>query len=480
MGQIVKIEIETLLHRLVEMSYEAHIGRRDTDRAVAADALRAPMPAWQRDGQQAAMVEARRRMLRTGQWSDTQFMGRRWPIGCVALEITQRCNLDCTACYLSETSEAVKDLPIQEVLRRIDRIFEHYGPYTDVQVTGGDPTLRKREELIEIVRRIRQRGMRPTLMTNGIRATRDLLRKLAEAGLVDVTFHVDLTQQRRGFASEVALNAIRQEYIERARGLGLAVMFNTTVFAGNIAEIPAVVAFFIANSDIVRLASFQITADTGRTVPGLHDGRLNIASIKSQIELGASTTLSFDTMHIGHSQCNRYAMAAVVNGTAYDVLDDPELVRCVLERTAHLQFDRQSRLKAVAALARGLVGSPSLAMRASIWLARKVWLARRELVRARGRVNKLSFFIHNFMGACSLEQARIDACVFAAATQAGPISMCLHNAMRDAFILDPIPMEGDRFWNPLFGTVTTRPEPGRPGRVPDSKPRRRPKREKEG
>jgi hypothetical protein len=31
-----------------------------------------------------------------------QQMGRRWPIGCVALEITQRCNLDCTLCYLSE------------------------------------------------------------------------------------------------------------------------------------------------------------------------------------------------------------------------------------------------------------------------------------------------------------------------------------------------------------------------------------------
>lgn len=50
-------------------------------------------------------------MLATGQWTASQFMGRRWPIGCVALEITQRCNLDCTACYLSEHSERSRIFP---------------------------------------------------------------------------------------------------------------------------------------------------------------------------------------------------------------------------------------------------------------------------------------------------------------------------------------------------------------------------------
>lgn len=55
---------------------------------------------------------ARDLMRATAQWDGSQFMGRRWPIACVALEITQRCNLDCTACYLSEHSEAVKDLPL--------------------------------------------------------------------------------------------------------------------------------------------------------------------------------------------------------------------------------------------------------------------------------------------------------------------------------------------------------------------------------
>src|SRR5947209_11952426 len=66
-----------------------------------------------------------------------QVLGRRSTIGCVALEITQRCNLDCTLCYLSESSASVKDVPMDVLFRRIDRVRELYGPGVGVQVTGG-------------------------------------------------------------------------------------------------------------------------------------------------------------------------------------------------------------------------------------------------------------------------------------------------------------------------------------------------------
>ncbi|MFM9967801.1 MAG: radical SAM protein, partial [Burkholderiales bacterium] len=88
----------------------------------------------------APLASARQRMRDAGLWNDAQHLGRRFAIGCVALEITQRCNLDCTLCYLSESSEALKDLPIEEIYRRIDMIRSQYGPGTDVQITGGEPT----------------------------------------------------------------------------------------------------------------------------------------------------------------------------------------------------------------------------------------------------------------------------------------------------------------------------------------------------
>jgi hypothetical protein len=76
-------------------------------------------------------------------------------------------------------------------------------------------------------------------------------------------------------------------------------------------------------------------------------------------------------------------------------------------------------------------------------------------------VNKLSFFIHDFMDACSLEAERIDACVFTTVTTRGPVSMCLHNAKRDAFILEDVPVtrgDGLGFWDPLTGEVSDRPQ----------------------
>jgi molybdenum cofactor biosynthesis enzyme MoaA len=444
----------------LRLSEPGTLSAGDADgRGMTAEEVQTALPAVRPADHAAALAAARRRMLTTGQWTATQLMGRRWPIGCVALEITQRCNLDCTACYLSEYSEAVKDLPLAEVFRRIDMIFDHYGPYTDVQVTGGDPTLRKQEELVAIVRRIRDKGMRPTLFTNGIRARRDLLQQLVDAGLVDVAFHVDMTQQRRGYASEGALNALRQEYIERTRGLRLSVMFNTTVFDSNFDEIPDVTAFFVRNSDAVRMASFQLLADTGRGVLGQRSPRITLTSVRRQIERGARTPLSFDTAHIGHAHCNRYAMALITNGTVYDMLDDQRLFADILAHTAMLQFDRQSSAKAVATFVRGMLSSPSLTLRGAAWLLRKAWQARGDLLRSRGRVHKLSFFIHDFMDACNLERDRLEACVFSAATGEGPISMCLHNAKRDAFILRPLQIgaRGDRFWDPLSGATSPQP-----------------------
>ena len=117
-----------------------------------------------------AMEFARERLKRAGQYSPRQQMGNRFSIGCVALEITQRCNLDCTCCYLSENSEAIKDLPLEEIFRRIDLIYKHYGKGTAVQITGGDPTLRNKDELLQIIRQVRLKGMRPTFFTNGIKA----------------------------------------------------------------------------------------------------------------------------------------------------------------------------------------------------------------------------------------------------------------------------------------------------------------------
>jgi 7,8-dihydro-6-hydroxymethylpterin dimethyltransferase len=114
-------------------------------------------------------------------------------------------------------------------------------------------------------------------------------------------------------------------------------------------------------------------------------------SVRRQIELGTATSLSFDTAHIGHARCNRYAMTLVINGRVYDLLDDHSLFDEILERTASLQFDRQHPVAAVRTLLTGVLSIRQLTRRGVVWLARKLWRAKSDLVAARGRANKLSF-----------------------------------------------------------------------------------------
>jgi len=406
------------------------------------------------------MADAKRIMQEQGHWSPNQQMGLRWPIGCVALEITQRCNLDCTLCYLSEFSEAVHDIPLQEIYHRIDLIHQHYGDHTDIQVTGGDPTLRKRDELISIVSYIRNKNMRSTLMTNGIRATRSLLCDLASAGLNDVAFHVDTTQVRKGFNNEVELNEIRYEYIQRAIGLGLSVVFNTTVHQGNFAELQDLVSFFIKNAEYIRTVSFQLQADTGRGIEGKRNEMISMDSVWKQIEKSAGTLINYKAVRTGHPMCNRYGMTVVVNNQVLDLFDNEESAGRLQVATKEIVADRNNSFNTVRHLVFWSFKHPKNAIFILVWFYSRVLFIFRDCLAARGRATTLSFFVHNFMDACDLDPERIQACVFKNMTRQGPVSMCEFNARRDEFILQSVPVKQEnaiKFWDPLKGKSVNLP-----------------------
>ena len=406
-----------------------------------------------------ALERTKRRMQAAGQWAPWQMLGRRMAIGCVALEITQRCNLDCSYCYLSESSEALKDIPIEEVMRRIDLIHAHYGNNTDVQITGGDPTLRNRAELLAIVRYIKARDMRSSLFTNGIKATRALLQELCEAGLEDVAFHVDMTQQRDGYDSEVSLNEVREEYIDRARGLPLAVIFNTTAYPGNFHEIPALVAFFVRHAEVVRLASFQVGADVGR---GVERERVTVnpATVMQAIRQGADADLNFDAASAGHAKCNGYAYGLIVNGCVHDFFYDPKFVRDILASSANLGVHRADKTRLAKTIIGYLLRHPATFWGVISRFAKFAWRERRDFIAARGRVGKISFFVHNFMDSTQLEKERCDACSFMVMTPEGPMSMCVHNAKRDDYLLFAAPVKREnklRYFNPVTGKFDDSP-----------------------
>jgi hypothetical protein len=383
--------------------------------------------------------------------TDNQSLGQRKAIGCVSLEITQRCNLDCTLCYLSEMSENTLDIPMEEVKRRIDEILLNYGPNTPVQISGGDPTLRKEDELIEIVRYASERGLQPALLTNGIKATRELLQKLAAVGLRDVAFHVDMTQNLRDgnkeyYKNEAELNVIRQKYIERARGLGIAVIFNTTLCSLNFHELPMLVRFFRDHADGVGMCSFQLQADTGR---GVLTGRPDAIEPRNIIRIINETLdapINFDVVDIGHPDCNRIGYSFVCNRKAYDLWWDPTIINKLYKEFEGIGLDRGNPGKAVKTVAVHVLKHPKIILKGFPFLAVHLWRMKWDLIRSGFKIYKLSFFIHNFMHAQCLDPERIDNCSFMVMTSDEPMSMCLHNADRDQYITKKfeVSVEGEK------------------------------------
>ncbi len=387
--------------------------------------------------------KARKRMGKF--FLENQILGRKGSIGCVSLEISQRCNLDCSLCYLSESSNYVDDIPFQELKNRLDGVRDHFGVGTNVQISGGDPTLRDRVELVAIVKYAREIGLLPALFTNGIKCSRSLLKELSENGLSDVAFHVDLSQERKGYKTEHDLNAVRLEYIKRTKGLPLMVVFNTTVFEKNFHEVKNIAKFFAQNADTVDFASFQLQADTGRGTIKERPNKISTETIREQINLGVGSSLSWDAILVGHPKCHSYVPTFAINEKCYEIIDDPEFFGEFLKDFSHISHDRrESVLKIAWRYIKAANQKPSWYIKGIKYFLPRLWKVKGDLLRSKGKINKISFFVQNFMDQNNLDQERIDACSFMVMTHEGPISMCLHNSKRDDYILKPFIVESEK------------------------------------
>lgn len=393
-------------------------------------------------------------LKRHGRYGANQTAGRFYPGACAAIEVTQRCNLDCSLCYLSEAAELSHDPPLDLLLSRIDMLARHFGAGANIQITGGDPTLRKLEDLEALIARVRSHGMRACLMTNGIRAKRPFLKRLAAAGLNDVAFHVDLTEERKGYATEEALNEVRLDYLERARGLGLRILFNTTIFDGNIDEIPMLTAFFRDHAAEITLAGFQMQADTGRGVLRKRGEALTQDRVIKAIEVGFGGPLHFDAAAIAHEACNRYAHVLAGDGAGVSLLSDQRLFEDIVGALEREDQGGAAFTDLAPAFARIILRRPLLGVRLAAFAASSMWRMRGPLWRR--KAGRMSITIHNFMDAASLEAERCETCIFKVATEEGPLSMCVHNARRDQHLFTPARTE-EGWWSAATGEVTAEP-----------------------
>ena len=108
------------------------------------------------------------------------------PIKCT-WEITLACNLRCGHCGSRAGQARPDELDTAEALHVCDQLADLGCRF--VTLAGGEPTLRK--DWMDLARRLRERGVRPAILSNGLTWNRRLAETSLEAGIVKVGFSLD-------------------------------------------------------------------------------------------------------------------------------------------------------------------------------------------------------------------------------------------------------------------------------------------------
>ncbi|MEN6410311.1 MAG: radical SAM (seleno)protein TrsS [Anaerolineaceae bacterium] len=207
---------------------------------------------------------------------------------CVLFDVTQRCDLACSFCFASAGGKKASDDPSLEVIEGwYRRLLDAGGPF-NIQLSGGEPSLR--DDLPEIIALGRSLGFTFfQINTNGLRISRDTayLHRLREAGLCTVYLQFDGTREEifekmRG--SRLLERKIQT--IENCAKEGLGVVLVPTLVPGvNADNIGDILRLAIEHAPTVRGVHFQPVSYFGRYPEAPSDAdRITIPEVICAIE----------------------------------------------------------------------------------------------------------------------------------------------------------------------------------------------------
>ncbi len=154
-------------------------------------------------------------------------------------EVTKGCNLRCIHCRATATElSSPTDLPTQAALRIIDQIVAAANPI--LVLSGGEPLYRN--DIFQLARYATDKGLRVALATNGTLVTKDIARKIVDAGVERVSISLD------GADADHSRFLPRHSWCIRcccsrpaqSQGSGMSVQINMTIARHNAQQLPQV------------------------------------------------------------------------------------------------------------------------------------------------------------------------------------------------------------------------------------------------
>ena len=238
--------------------------------------------------------------------------GHRRSTCCVLVDVTERCDLGCAVCYASSAPAPGEDPPLEELARRFAALAE-LAPKSNVQLSGGEPTLR--DDLPEVVALGRSFGF-PFFQvnSNGLRLAAEpaYAQKLAATGLSTVFLQFDgATDEPNKRLRGASLLTLKLRAIEHCAEAGLGVVLVPTLAPGvNTDQIGALIDLALALLPTVRGVHFQPIAYFGRSSLELDpadEGRITLPEVLRAIEeqtQGRMRTSAFKPSACEHALCS--------------------------------------------------------------------------------------------------------------------------------------------------------------------------------
>lgn len=143
------------------------------------------------------------------------------------LDIIRGCNISCRACYNTRPA-AVK--PLELIRNELELLLRSRRLHT-VTISGGEATLHPK--LCEVVKMVKEHGLRAVLITNGLLIKPNLLARLKNAGLEMVMVHIDSSQRRADLPADASLaqmDDLRRRKGEMIASAGLNAGLAATLF----------------------------------------------------------------------------------------------------------------------------------------------------------------------------------------------------------------------------------------------------------
>ena len=247
-----------------------------------------------------------------------QFLPERPAPVMAMLEVTNRCNMACPVCF-SDANHPSHDVPYAEIRQRLERLLTVTGTPIPLQISGGEPTVRK--DLPQIVSLARSLGYRHIeLITNGLKISQqpELLADVQARGLTAVYLQFDgLEPSTHQTIRGQDMTTVRHHALAAVRQAGLCCTLAVAVTRGvNDHELGAIVRFGVDNIDTVRAINFQsATRFTGRfTLSDQHHGYSLPALLQLLAQQTGLPVDSFRSEHLGHPLCNAMSLVFVVDG----------------------------------------------------------------------------------------------------------------------------------------------------------------------